>query len=168
LLDVDPKASQNEVKQAFRQVMLSHHPDKHGNHNDPIVRLINQAYSTLGDSEKRQEYDKQFFNGSVHRVDGSKKTATQRRVQCPTCKGFGYRICEDFIFRNSRSKRECLVCDGDGSIPGPKPKPGGNYSACSNCKTFGFYIASGMLSGGETRHSCSLCNGDGWLSGRKF
>lgn len=55
-LGVDKNATQDEIKKAFRKLALEHHPDKTGG-QDEKFKEINEAYSTLSDSKKRQQYD---------------------------------------------------------------------------------------------------------------
>lgn len=59
VLGVSEQASQDEIKKAFRKLSLINHPDK--NPNDPSAvskfQKITEAYETLGDEEKRRNYD---------------------------------------------------------------------------------------------------------------
>ena len=55
-LGVDKNASSEEIKKAFRKLALEHHPDKTGG-QDAKFKEINEAYSTLSDTKKRQQYD---------------------------------------------------------------------------------------------------------------
>ncbi len=55
-LGLNKNASQEEIKKAFRKLALEHHPDKTGG-EDKKFKEINEAYSTLSDSKKRQQYD---------------------------------------------------------------------------------------------------------------
>jgi curved DNA-binding protein len=54
-LGVSETASDNEIKIAFRKLAAKHHPDKGGNENK--FKEINEAYDTLKNTQKRQEYD---------------------------------------------------------------------------------------------------------------
>lgn len=56
ILGVEKSASQDEIKKAFRKLALEHHPDKNGG-KDEKFKEINEAYSTLSDAKKRQQYD---------------------------------------------------------------------------------------------------------------
>ena len=64
ILGVSNDADQDAIKKAYRKLQMQHHPDKGG---DPeMSKKINDAYSVLGDVEKRQQYDMQKnnpFNG---------------------------------------------------------------------------------------------------------
>ncbi len=56
ILGIDKTASQEEVKKSFRKKAHQHHPDKSG--GDEIkFKEINEAYQTLGNKEKRAQYD---------------------------------------------------------------------------------------------------------------
>lgn len=63
ILGVDEKSDIKEIKKAYRELSLKWHPDKN---KDPEainkIQLINQAYATLGDEEKRRQYDEQRKN----------------------------------------------------------------------------------------------------------
>ena len=64
VLGVDRKASDSEIKKAFRKQSLLYHPDKNSNKSGEELEEItnkfkaaNEAYEILSDSEKRQQYD---------------------------------------------------------------------------------------------------------------
>lgn len=65
ILGVEKKASQEEVKKAFRKLAQKHHPDKGG--NEATFKEITEAYSVLSDDRKRREYDSygQTFAGGA-------------------------------------------------------------------------------------------------------
>ena len=60
VLGLSRKASEKDVRQAYRKLAREHHPDV--NHGDKAseekFKQINEAYSVLSDPEKRQKYDK--------------------------------------------------------------------------------------------------------------
>jgi DnaJ-class molecular chaperone len=59
ILGVNEKATKEEIKKAYRTLQLKYHPDKNQNSQEAInmTQKINEAYETLGDEQKRQEYD---------------------------------------------------------------------------------------------------------------
>ena len=56
-LGVNEKASKDEIKKAFRSLSLQYHPDRNGGTTVEKFQKINEAYETLSDDEKRQQYD---------------------------------------------------------------------------------------------------------------
>jgi curved DNA-binding protein len=71
-LGVPKTATADEIKLAFRRLAGTHHPDKGG--DTKKFQAIQQAYATLGDEQKRAEYDNprpqfsgfQGFGGGVN------------------------------------------------------------------------------------------------------
>jgi molecular chaperone DnaJ len=56
VLGVDRKASQDDIKKAFRTLAHKHHPDK-GGKDEAKFKEITEAYAVLSDEKKRREYD---------------------------------------------------------------------------------------------------------------
>lgn len=58
-LGVDKKASQDEIKKAFRKLARKYHPDLNPGDktSEQKFKELNEAYTVLGDEKKRAEYD---------------------------------------------------------------------------------------------------------------
>ncbi len=55
ILGVEKKATQDDIKKAFRKLAQKHHPDKGG--DEAKFKEITEAYAILGDDKRRREYD---------------------------------------------------------------------------------------------------------------
>lgn len=56
ILGVNKNASQDDIKKAYRNLSKKYHPDRNDG-DDSKFKEINEAYDTLGDEEKRKQYD---------------------------------------------------------------------------------------------------------------
>lgn len=70
ILNVSETASQDEIKQAYKKLAMKNHPDRGG--DTKTFQSISQAYDTLGDPQKRAQYDaeRQGF-GQHHGMGGT-------------------------------------------------------------------------------------------------
>ncbi|NLC32028.1 MAG: J domain-containing protein, partial [Clostridiales bacterium] len=61
ILGVDSKASEQEIKTAYRKAARKHHPDLHTKNEKAAAeekfKEINEAYTAIGSPEKRAQYD---------------------------------------------------------------------------------------------------------------
>ncbi len=59
VLGIDRKATQKDIKQAYRKLARQYHPDVNPNDNaaQEKFKQINEAYEVLSDPEKKQKYD---------------------------------------------------------------------------------------------------------------
>jgi len=58
ILEVDKKASQKDIKSAYRRLVMLYHPDKNKlPEAEEVFKQIAEAYSVLSDPGKRKQYD---------------------------------------------------------------------------------------------------------------
>jgi molecular chaperone DnaJ len=80
VLGVPASATQDEIKKQYRKLAAKHHPDK--NPNDPkaadTFKAISEAYQTLGDAEKRKQYDQMRQLGAFGGFGGGARGAGPR------------------------------------------------------------------------------------------
>jgi molecular chaperone DnaJ len=61
---VEPEASQDEIKRAFRKLAFKYHPDRNKMPDaEEKFKEASEAYAILSDPEKRQKYDARGFEG---------------------------------------------------------------------------------------------------------
>ncbi|MEM7555524.1 MAG: DnaJ domain-containing protein [Cyanobacteria bacterium P01_A01_bin.84] len=87
-LNLNPDASQADIKQAYRYLVKQYHPDSNQEtiDNEQIIR-INAAYEVLGDKEKRYSYDRQLratgnhynYSNYSHTEERQKRTAAAQK-----------------------------------------------------------------------------------------
>ncbi len=66
LLEVDKKASQEDIKSAYRRLAMLYHPDKNKlPEAEEMFKGISEAYSVLSDPGKRKQYDIDNEPGNV-------------------------------------------------------------------------------------------------------
>jgi molecular chaperone DnaJ len=79
VLGVPASATQDEIKKQYRKLAAKHHPDK--NPNDPkaadTFKAISEAYQTLGDAEKRKQYDQMRQLGAFGGFGGPRGAGTR-------------------------------------------------------------------------------------------
>ena len=74
ILGVSEQAEEEQIKQAYRRLAKKYHPDLNPNDSEAEEKFKNvvEAYETLGDTDKRKEYDlKRTKTG-----DGRKREST--------------------------------------------------------------------------------------------
>ena len=68
ILEIDKKASQKEIKSAYRRLAILYHPDKNKlPEAEELFKGIAEAYAVLSDPGKRKQYDMDNEPGNVLR-----------------------------------------------------------------------------------------------------
>lgn len=90
VLGLDKKASQEEIKKAYRKLARKLHPDLNPNDKDAQKKFqqINEANEVLSDPEKRKKYD-QYGKDWQHAEEFEKARQQQRSYQQQGTGGFG-------------------------------------------------------------------------------
>ena len=76
-LGLNHTASADEIKKAYRRLAMQWHPDRnHGNETwaHEKFKEINEAFSVLGDPEKRSQYDQSGTTGDMGDIFGGEYT----------------------------------------------------------------------------------------------
>jgi len=55
ILGIDRAASEDDIRKAYKKKSMQHHPDRGGNEEE--FKRVNEAYQTLRDPTKKQQYD---------------------------------------------------------------------------------------------------------------
>lgn len=57
ILGIQPNASEDEIRSAYKKLAMRHHPDRGG--DQAAFQDVQEAYSTLTDAQKRQQWEHQ-------------------------------------------------------------------------------------------------------------
>ncbi len=76
ILELDKKATADQIKKSFRKLAQKFHPDKNPNNKtaENKFKEINEAYNVLSDPEKRKKYDNLGSSYSNFRQSGGNNT----------------------------------------------------------------------------------------------
>ena len=176
ILGVKKDASQEEIKKAYRKMAIEHHPDKGGDENK--FKEAAEAYETLSDPQKKQEYDMYGSNGgqrfqshgfnmedifsqfgdifgggfSQHYQRSQPKKGRDLRVQVQL-------TLEDVMFGTTKKIKyhrntKCQPCDGKG---------GTDVRDCLACNGSGYRTVSQHTPFGRIQQTapCNNCNASG-------
>ena len=177
ILGVDRESTQDEIKKAYRTKAKEHHPDKEGGSEEKFKEAA-EAYETLSDPKKRQNYDTfgssggpGGFSGSFNMEDifsqfedifgggfGSFGGRRQRRrgndIKVKTTLSL-----IDIMFGSERKIKynrhtKCAKCDGVG---------GSDTRTCRTCNGAGQRVVIQQTPVGRIQQivSCGDCQGQG-------
>jgi molecular chaperone DnaJ len=167
VLGVTENATQEEIKRKYRELVKENHPDKGG--DEEKFKKISTAYDTIGDENKRKQYDQQKNNpfGNMGGFGGASmedmlnnmfggNRRQQNRVHDTVIDVHigvleSYRGGKKTITYNRKDK--CNPCNGTG----------GEKKVCQTCGGQGFTVkqmGSGMFIQ-IVQVACGTCNGVG-------
>lgn len=131
ILGVDKRATQGDIKEAYRNKAMENHPDKGG--DTEKFRIIDKAYKILSDNDKRKRYD----NGeSAESIDGIANVISQEQETLRMVLGIFNAIIENIdvsrqdIFDLMRQS----IRANQGNIRSEKAKLENNIKKCETVK----------------------------------
>lgn len=78
ILGVQPTATADEIKKAYRQLALKYHPDRNQGDklSETLFKQITEAYETLSDSDARKSYDYESWRAKTSDNDKQQSSRT--------------------------------------------------------------------------------------------
>jgi len=165
-LGIEKNASQDEIKKAYRQNALKHHPDTGG--DEAKFKECSEAYETLSDPDKKQFYDMYGENPNSNMGTGvydpfvnfARHSRMRKRGTVPS-RGSHLRITVDSTLEESvkddvqrtisyKRKVRCKTCNNSGL------KPNHKRTECSTCKGTGQFVRR-EVSENFVRQQISMC-----------
>ena len=178
VLGVEKNATQDDIKKAYRKKSIETHPDKNNGSKESEEKFkeISQAYETLSDEKKRQEYDmfgqsgnRQQYSGGVDMGDifgdmfgdmfgggfrQRTKSGNDLRVQVTvTLKDVINGVNKKIKYKR---QKPCTTCTGKG---------GEGIKTCTTCSGSGYRKMSQRTPFGAITQNvaCNACNATGQI-----
>lgn len=167
VLGIEKNATQEEIKKAYRKLVMTHHPDKGG--DEETFKEIAEANEVLSDETKRERYDRfghegpNSFSGRNPMEDffnrGGFNDLFKREHRGPHMQ-LNIRLTLEEIFtgvtKKFKYKRNdtCTTCSGKG---------GTGFKTCTTCRGRGVQTTTINTRFGQvhSQTTCSVCSGIG-------
>jgi molecular chaperone DnaJ len=171
VLGVDRGITQEDLKKTYKKLSKQYHPDKKGG-NEEKFKEISEAYNTLGDEQKRRDYDmggRNPFGGHHHHQGGGPEMddifkqffggRQQQRVRKGKTLNIPLTVTLDEVFhgRNKTLKYNrnvnCVSCNGRG----------GETQTCNGCGGRGWIerMVGNAFFRQVQKEQCHACLGKG-------
>jgi molecular chaperone DnaJ len=181
VLGVARDASDTEIKKAFRQLALKHHPDRNPGdaHAEERFKTINEAYAVLSDPDRRAQYDRygrvdlppggvdlggleDLFGDLFEGFFGGGRGGRRGRARQGDDLRYDLEITLEEAAKGLETKLQiprletCETCKGSGA------EPGSGRTQCPTCKGRGqLRYQQGFLTVART---CPHCAGSGQVN----
>lgn len=146
ILEVDKKASNEDIKKSYRRLSMKYHPDRNPDdkESEDKFKEISEAYSVLSNEQKRRDYDNPNPLGDGFSPFGGMNPFHNMRRNRP----------------DPNAPRAGSPLAVEAEIPLKTFVFGGNFrvtlnyeDSCLNCNGKGFSVSE----------SCDFCNGEGFI-----
>jgi len=166
ILEVEEKASQDEIKKSYRRLAAQYHPDRNPQGEEKFKEIA-EAYETLSNPDKRAAYNNrgsnpfqgtsyeqmfsQMFGGGGFQQT-KRKNAPDKIVKVQISPIESYKGEEKRI--QYMKDTHCGTCNG----------AGGEQQKCTSCNGQGFFIKSfgTAFMSQQVRSACPTCGGKGY------
>ena len=166
ILGVSEKATQDEIKKAYRKLSKQYHPDVNPE-GEEIFKDVSEAYDNIGDENKRNQYDSMKnspFGGmgggfDIHSMFEQMMNGGQQQRQKAPDKVLNLNIVPQESFFGVNKDIEYMVANCCDSCNGN----GGERTLCNHCKGNGYVtqqFGTGMFKQ-VVQSACPQCNGQG-------
>lgn len=171
VLGVKKEASADEIKKAYRKLAKEHHPDKGGNEN--LFKEITEAYETLSDPSKKENYDRFGHNKNFSSEGGFRNPFSggfrnpfssfyenEPRVRVGSNMTLVLKLTLEEIYNGAKKTYKynrnvnCKVCKGHG---------GEDMKSCQTCGGSGVMVQIINTPIGQLQQTmtCNTCQGIG-------
>jgi len=103
ILQLKPNATRQEIKKSYRKLALQYHPDRNPGNTEAaeIFRQVQEAYETLSDPQKREQYHYRQWSGRVPPREAREASPSPYLILMQ-CRNFRLKIAASDKFRIDR------------------------------------------------------------------